>query len=49
MKAIRVHAHGGPEVLRLEDVSDPRPGPGPALIRMESKRTVLDAAALRSG
>lgn len=23
MKAIRIHAHGGPEVLRLEDVPDP--------------------------
>ena len=33
MKAIRVHQCGGPEVLRLEDVSDPQPGPGQVLVR----------------
>lgn len=33
MKAIRVHQFGGPEVLRLEDVPDPKPGPGQVLIR----------------
>jgi NADPH2:quinone reductase len=36
MKAIRVHEHGGPEVLRLETVDDPVPGPGEALVRVES-------------
>jgi NADPH2:quinone reductase len=35
MKAIRVHAAGGPEVLRLEDVPDPQPGVGEAVVRME--------------
>ena len=35
MKAIRVHAVGGPEVLRLEDVPDPTPGPGEILVRLE--------------
>lgn len=34
MKAIRVHAHGGPEVLTYEDVPDPEPGPGEALVRI---------------
>jgi len=29
MKAIRVHEFGEPEVLRLEEVSDPSCGPGP--------------------
>src|SRR5437016_5558531 len=28
MKAIRVHQFGGPELLRLEELPDPRPGPG---------------------
>jgi NADPH2:quinone reductase len=28
MKAIRVHKFGGPEVLQLDDVADPVPGPG---------------------
>jgi NADPH2:quinone reductase len=36
MKAIRVHEIGGPEVLRYEDVPDPTPGPGQALIRVEA-------------
>jgi NADPH2:quinone reductase len=31
--AIRVHAHGGPEVLAAEDVPLPPPGPGQARIR----------------
>ncbi|NUP70799.1 MAG: quinone oxidoreductase [Gemmatimonadaceae bacterium] len=36
MHAIRVHEHGGPEVLTLETVDDPSPGPGEAVVRMES-------------
>ena len=34
MKAIRVHAHGGPEVLRLEDVAVPEPGRGEAVVKV---------------
>jgi NADPH2:quinone reductase len=36
MKAIRVHEFGGPEVLRLEEVPKPQPGPGEVLIRMHA-------------
>lgn len=36
MKAIRVYEHGGPEVLRFEDVEPPTPGPGQALIEVEA-------------
>ena len=32
-KAIRIHANGGPDVMRWEDVPTPEPGPGEALIR----------------
>ncbi len=32
-KAIRIHEHGGPEVLRYEDVETGQPGPGQALVR----------------
>ena len=32
-KAVRVHAHGGPEVLVYEDVDPGLPGPGQVLIR----------------
>jgi NADPH:quinone reductase-like Zn-dependent oxidoreductase len=34
MKALRIHAHGGPEVLRWEDVDRPTPGPGQVLVRV---------------
>ena len=34
MKAIRVHQHGGPEVMTLEDVPSPVPGPKQALVRL---------------
>jgi NADPH2:quinone reductase len=33
MKAIVVHEHGGPEVLRVVEVDVPRPAPGQALVR----------------
>jgi NADPH:quinone reductase len=36
MKAIRVHAAGGPEVMRLEDVPEPEPAAGEALVRMDA-------------
>ena len=36
MKAIRIHETGGPEVLRLEEVPDPQPGPGEAVVRLEA-------------
>jgi NADPH2:quinone reductase len=35
-KAIRIHAHGGPEVLLWEDVPTPDPGPGEALIKHDA-------------
>jgi NADPH2:quinone reductase len=36
MKAIRVHAPGGPEALRYEDVPRPTPGPGQVLVKIEA-------------
>jgi NADPH:quinone reductase len=35
-KAIRIHQHGGPEVLRWEEVDPGVPGPGEALVRHEA-------------
>lgn len=34
MKAVRVHAKGGPEALQYEDVPVPEPGAGQALVRV---------------
>ncbi len=34
MQAIRIHAHGGPDVLALEDIETPRPGHDEVLIRV---------------
>lgn len=36
MKAIRMHATGGTEVLRVEDMPVPAPGPGQVVIRVEA-------------
>ncbi len=36
MKAVRIHEHGGPEVLVYEDVPTPEPGAGQALVRVEA-------------
>ncbi len=36
MKAIRVHEHGGPEVLRYEEAPLPEPAAGEARVRMEA-------------
>ena len=36
MKLIRVHAHGGAEVLQVEEAEVPSAGPGQALLRIEA-------------
>jgi NADPH2:quinone reductase len=36
MKAIRIHAFGGPEAYRYEEVPDPAPGAGQALVAIEA-------------
>src|SRR5262249_33920557 len=36
MRAVRFHQHGGPEVLCYEEIPDPEPGPGEALIRVRA-------------
>lgn len=35
-KAVRIHSHGGPDVLKWEQVPTPQPGPNEALIRHEA-------------
>ncbi|MCA1654564.1 MAG: NADPH:quinone oxidoreductase family protein [Sphingomonadales bacterium] len=36
MKALLSHAPGGPETLRVDDLPDPRPGPGELLVRVRA-------------
>ena len=49
MKAIRVHAHGGPEVLQLEDVPVPAPKPGESLVRVTQAGVNYSDVYQRSG
>src|SRR5450759_5183480 len=36
MKAIRVHEYGGPGVLKIEEVPDPKAGPGDVVVRVRA-------------
>lgn len=36
MRAVRIHEHGGPETLRVDDVPVPQPGPGELLVRLRA-------------
>jgi NADPH:quinone reductase len=36
MKAIRVHAFGEPEVMHLETLPDPKPGPGQVVVQVQA-------------
>ena len=49
MKAIRVHNFGGPEVLKLEQLNDPRPDPGQILVRARAIGVNPVDAYIRSG
>lgn len=35
MKAVRVHRHGGPEVLTYEDIPEPQPKPDQAIVKID--------------
>jgi NADPH2:quinone reductase len=49
MRAIRQHAFGGPEELRLEEVPDPHPAGGQVRIRVESAGVHLLDTMIRQG
>jgi NADPH2:quinone reductase len=49
VKAIRVHAPGGGDAMRLEDLPDPVPGPGEALVLVEAAGVNFIDVYQRSG
>ncbi|MER9102764.1 zinc-dependent alcohol dehydrogenase family protein [Mesorhizobium sp. M0848] len=48
-RVVRFHQHGGPEVLRIEDVALPPPGPGEVQIRVKALGLNRAEALLRAG
>ena len=46
---VRFHGHGGPEVLRIEDVEVPPPGPGQVRIRVKALGLNRAEASMRKG
>ncbi len=49
MKAIRLHEFGEPEVLRLEEVPEPQPGPGEVLVKVHAVGVNPYEAYMRAG
>jgi NADPH:quinone reductase len=49
MKAIVVREHGGPEVLKLEDIADPKPGPDQVVVRLRAVGVNPVDVYIRSG
>jgi len=49
MKAIRIHEFGGPEVLKLEEVQDPKPGPGQVVVKIHAVGVNPVETYIRSG
>lgn len=49
MKVVRFHEFGGPEVLKVEDVPDPVPGPGEIRVRAETIGVGVPDILMRRG
>ncbi|TGQ34660.1 zinc-dependent alcohol dehydrogenase family protein [Mesorhizobium sp. M00.F.Ca.ET.216.01.1.1] len=48
-RVVRFHEHGGPEVLRIEDIDIPRPGRGEIQIRVKALGLNRAEASIRAG
>jgi NADPH:quinone reductase-like Zn-dependent oxidoreductase len=49
MRQVRYHKHGGPEVLRIDEVAEPEPGPGQVLIEVEAVGANMIDTVFRAG
>ena len=49
MKAVRFHQYGGPEVLKIEEVNIPEPGPGQVIIAVKAAGVNKIDGTLRAG
>src|SRR5712691_2753567 len=49
MQAIRIHTFGEPEVMQLEEVPDPQPGPGQVVVRVHAVGVNPVETYIRSG
>src|SRR6202008_3054199 len=49
MKAVRFHEYGGIDVLRVEEVERPVPGPGQVLVRVRAAGINPGEAHIRAG
>lgn len=49
VRLVRFHAHGGPEVLRIEEAEVPTPGPGQLLVRAEAIGVNFADTKIRAG
>ena len=49
MKAVRVHEYGGPAVLKLEEIPDPKPGAGEVVVRVRAAGVNPVDAYIHSG
>lgn len=49
MRVVRAHRYGGPEVLQVDDIPTPQPGPGQVLVKIEAAGVNFFDTQLRSG
>ena len=48
-RIVRLHAFGGPEHLRAEDMASPQPGPGEVRLRAQAARVTRDHYSFMNG
>lgn len=49
MKAVRYHEYGDPNIMRIEDIDRPEPGPGQVLVQVTATAFNQLDATMRAG